>query len=400
MSKDNTGKITKIIDNGNGVFSLEIVTTPNFRNYSERILNFELTYDNNANNFPFNVDDLVRFDEENISDMVMIPSADFDFSELRAFVYEAKEANEERIEELHKCLVGYTYDSSGKSISADEEFINMLLNYDFGKMSPVDMPLEYIKFFNSEYLSNFYITMLMKKLIIPNDITSVDLSEEKGLKDLTGEEWNILYETIKSNPGNFSRGQDFYNGLLPLAFQIDSNGARDFLNNYLDPNIFIKRIMYTSGLTPDASYYSGRGTLLSDVNQFTLFSIYQKLDTLDENKSLAMAELAYNMDTLGATEFITSLFNLVKADYDLSKINVVKSNISLDGTSREEALGILLISYAKMLGHSICRDNYLTRQIKLDFIDLQNKYLIAKYLDEGSEIPEEVKGLGATLRLR
>lgn len=389
MNRDCTGVITKITTNEEGMLVVEIVTIPNFNNYDERILTFELPNDEMVNNFPFCENDLVRFDENNMSDMVRIPSADFDYLELSSFAHVAQEANEEEIEELHKCLKGLTYESSGKEIDASEEFMNMLLNYNFGKASPVDMPPEYIKFFNSEYVSNFYKTMLINKVIVPYNVTNVDLSGKRGIKDLTGEEWNTLYEIITSNPQVFGRTQDYYNGLFPLALQIDSEGARDFINNYMDQIKVIKRIMRTSGLTPDPSYYSGRGTRLSDLTHLTLFAIFLKLEKLDENKGYAMAQLAYNMKTLGATEFITSLYSLVKADYDIERINVTRSNISFDGVSHDDALGMLMVNYAELLNSDTCLDDYLTRQIKLDFIDLHNRYLAAKYLGDGLDVVQE-----------
>lgn len=386
MSKISTGTIEKINDNGNGFFSLEVVTTPFFTNgYSEYVLDIDLIYDKKSG-ISFNVGDLVKFDEEDFDSIVKIPSVDFNYQELYALVEVAKKSNAEKIQELHQCIMGLTYKTGETIASADETFMDMLLNYDFGKASPVEMPAELIKFFNSEYVSNYYKVKLMDKIIKPYDLVIIDLTEEKGIKDLTGEEWDMLYKAIINSNDYHKKGQYFYRSFFPLAFQINSAGAKDFLNNYANPYDVIKRIVYTSGLNARPDYYLGRGTNLGDLNEKMLFSIFLKLERLDIDKSLAMAKLAYNMPTLGATEFLNSLYRLATNDYDLEKSGWTDNNIYLGDGDYKEAYTIMLASIASSLGRNIDRENYLTRKIKLDFIDLQNRFLADKYLVDEREV--------------
>lgn len=164
-------------------------------------------------------------------------------------------------------------------------------------------------------------------MIIPNNVSGINFSEHQGLKDLIGEEWNTLKEIIDNLP-KCSKDQYLYRSLFPIAFKIDSIGAKDFLNNYADPYLVIKRLLNTSGINPSTSYYSGKGSCLADLNQSLLFSLYLKLERLDEDKALAMARLVYNMYTLGATEFINSLFDLVANDYNLDECRYNRCNIS------------------------------------------------------------------------
>lgn len=61
----------------------------------------------------------------------------------------------------------------------------------------------------------------------------------------------------------------------------------------------------------------------------------------------------------------------------------------LNGSTHDEALGVLLVSYAGLLNNNANLNDFLTRKIKKNFIELQNEYLIKKYLIDESDTPVE-----------
>lgn len=373
MKKYDIGRITKIINNGNDTFTLEVVEIPTFYNdYCENIDIIKISNDK----MMFNTDDIIKYNIKT-NDFIVIPSEEFDYQELSALANSAQTSDEEKIQKMHESLKGLTFESEGENVLADDYFIHLLLDFNYGKNLPLEIPDEYIKFFNSDYLSN-YIKNKVKENV-PSIYEEIKL-DEKSLADLTGSELNSLIEALRNSPNNRSYNDCFYRYLFPLAFYLDSPGAQEFLDCYADSFEVIKRIIYTSGLSAQASYYSGRGTNLGDLNEEHLFAIYRKLDKINSDKSLAMATLAYNMPTLGATEFLNSLYQLAKNDYVLDQSKIRISNVSLSGVDKKDIEGVFLFSMIERMFNSPIKDDYLTRKIKLDFINLQNSYLVNKYL--------------------
>lgn len=271
-------------------------------------------------------------------------------------IHQATNMNCENIIKIHNALKGITDSSGICKTDYDEKFIINILNYDFGYNHVKETPEELIKFFNSKHTSD-YLKELINKY---NNNQSLEIStlvnSDKDIKDFNQEELYLIYKLLEK--------YGLSEIIIALSFKLDSPGAINFLNNKVNPITLIKRIIYTSGLSARPEYYSGRGARLSDLNGQMLYSIYNKLTRLDQNKGLNMAIMTLNMNSLETTNFLEKLYQLVENNYNLEKLQLSDNNYSLGTTKNNEKENTELYTYSTSLNNLKTDD---TEIIKFEF---------------------------------
>lgn len=214
----------------------------------------------------------------------------------------------------------------------------------WGKSIAVDYPKNYTQFFNSTYFSNYIKNFVKEKVNIStkSKLLQESINSDRNLNEFTEEEFYEMNGALKE--------VGYSNLLTLLSFELDSKGAIDFLNNKVDSDKVIRRIITTSGLSDRPEYYSGRGAMLCDLNGNMLYLIYKKLARLDPNKGLNMAKMTLEMETLGATEFLENLYSLAANNYDLEKIKLSSDNVSFGNSKGRSMYAIGLATIASTLG--------------------------------------------------
>jgi len=296
----------------------------------------------------------------------------YDSDLLNGVVIQAINMTCEDIIKAHKNLTEKKFINDDYIGDYGRSFMTKLLSFDYGYCFPKEMPKGLEQFFNSKYFSDNFKTIL-KEIIekTPSCVPEL-LNSEKSLSEFTEEEFNDIASTC--------RHISYDNIMIILALKLNSEGARNFLMNRVDPMTLIERIVLTSGLNDRAEYYSGRGALMCDFNGEHLISIYNKLAKLDSHKALNMAKMALNMPTLGATEFLESLYNLAQNDYKLDETTISTNNVSLGSTRDEERTSISIASIASFLCGSR-RDE--TFAIKSQFLNLLPQEIVERIFIDG-----------------
>ncbi len=265
----------------------------------------------------------------------------------------------DRIIKLHKSLIGKKHKTTDGIEDYGRNFMFKLLNIDYGYMFPKQLSKDLEEFFNSEHTSNYFKNLIQTEfeqfsVPVPKAVTS-----NKSISDFTEEDFEEIASTYAKIGST--------NKIFALLFRLNSEGARNYLVNKADPEKVIHRIVLTSGLNDRPEFYSGRGAKMSDLNGNHLISIYNKLYKLDPQRALNMAQMTIDMDSLGATEFLESLYSLAENDYDLSKTKISTNNFSV-GNKREQDRDIF--AYTAIIA-AFGRQTYdCTSTIKTQFIDL------------------------------
>lgn len=246
----------------------------------------------------------------------------------------------EEIIKTHKKLIGVKDSSQIHQGDLGFYYIYRILDHNYGKNKPIETPHEYHKFLNSKYLSNYFKELINQKIDNKTELLETAINSNRTFNELTEEEiYEIYIKMSEISIGNL---------IIAYATHLDSPSAKNFLNKRINPIILLARIISTSGLNPRPEYYSGRGTNLGDLNSNHILSIYKKLKNLDEQKALNMLKLTFNMPTLGATEFLQSLYNLACNKYKFDESIISDNNISLgqsQGTNRENTAIATFTSY-------------------------------------------------------
>ena len=206
--------------------------------------------------------------------------------------------NSDKLIELHTNLTSINYvNDSGEKINCAIKIIYTLLNCCWGKSIAVEFPKNYKRFFNSTYFSN-YIKNFIKdnvELSTKTELLQTAINSDRELKDFTEEEFYEVDNALE---------EIGYGSLLTLlSFELDSKGAIEFINNRVEKDYVIRRIITTSGLSDRPAFYSGRGAMWCDLNSDMLSLIYNKLYRLDPNKGFNMAKMTIEMETLEGQSF-------------------------------------------------------------------------------------------------
>lgn len=282
--------------------------------------------------------DLVKFEEDSLKSIIRIPSDNMDYTEYEALYQRIFKMSCKKLIETHKCLKGKIDSGIHDNLNYYEYYMNRVLDFNHGYSIIKEKTKELDEFINSSHVSDYYKELVKNKLsskeqseIIVNAINS-----ERSFSEFTSEEFSAIYEALKTVRTIDGERDYTYTEIIALAFNLDSEGATDFLNNKVSPLVVVKRIVSTSGVCSSPEYYSGRGAKSCDLNGKNLIEIYKKLAKLDIEKAMAMAKMTMNMKTLGATEFLRSLYNLASDDYKLEDNEVIENNVYLgSGTLKQ-----------------------------------------------------------------
>lgn len=306
---------------------------------------------------------------------------DINYEKFKQIIYESRGMNSDELIELHSSLIDKDYvNYTGYKCNCGIQFVYKILDCCWGKSIAVDYPKNYTNFFNTTYLSNYIKNFVKEKIDISNKSAMLQdiITGDRELKNLNEEEFNELNEVLK---------EIGYSSLLTvLSFELNSKGAIDFLNNRVEKDIVIRRIISTSGLSTRPEFYSGRGAKWCDLNGKMLILIYEKLARLDPKKGLNMAKMTLEMETLGATEFLENLYLLSANDFDLEKIELNNNNVSFGNLRGRSMYAIGLASLAASFGNNRLDD---TPSIKMSFINMLPEEVIktidVEKIDYGNE---------------
>lgn len=304
-----------------------------------------------AKKLDINSGDLVKFEEDNLKSIIKIPSDNMDYTEYEALYQRIFEMNCEKLIEIHKSLKGKIDNGIHTNLNYYEYYMNRILEFNSGYSTIKEKSEELDKFIKSSYVSDYYKELVKNKLTDKeqSEVISNAINSERSFSEFTGEEFYAIYEALKELITANGERDYTYNEIIALAFNLDSKGATDFLNNKVSPLIIIKRIVNTSGVCSSPEYYSGRGAKLCDLNGKNLIEMYKKLAKLDVEKATAMAKMTMNMQTLGATEFLRSLYNLASNDYKLDDMEMIENNIYLGNGTHEQVWIVGVASIASSI---------------------------------------------------
>lgn len=271
----------------------------------------------------------------------------------------------------HRSLIDYKDEAYDYVGDYEKRFIFMLLNHDFGYWNPKETPEELEKFFNSKYLGDYFKKIIQEELEeamieVPKIITS-----DTDVSEFTEEDFYEI-ESAYNQQGPSNR-------VFDLTFRLNTEGARKYLMNKVEPMKLIRNIILRSGLNSRPEYYSGRGATMCDLSGKHLISIYKKLLKLDPNKALNMAKMTLHMPTLGTTEFLESLYNLVENNYIFEEANISTNNLSLGSAREEERESAAIGCITSFLRGSMPDD---TVSIKAQFINLLPQEIAIEAYDD------------------
>ena len=327
-----------------------ILTLESDRNYNERDnYRTQVIIPKTEQNDCYSVGTLVKFYEDN-NVLEIIPTNNFDYDEFSMLEKRITKMNCEQLIETHKSLIGKTDAKGIHEGEFGEYYFARALDHNFGYSIVKETPLSLSEFFQSKYISDYLKELIKTKIKNPLGLVLNVINSDKSFLDFTGDEFNILYNALQGIRKENGKVDYSYNYILALAFNLDSDGARDFLNNKVDQLTMIKRIVSTSGLVNSPEYYSGRGARECDLNGKMLYAIYTKLSKLDKNKALNMVKMTFEIPTLGATEFLESLYNLVCNNYIFDSSNISTDNFSFGNARGKQMEIIALISLASAFG--------------------------------------------------
>lgn len=231
-----------------------------------------------------------------------------DYNQYINLVHKTSELNYQDIIKLHTYLIGKKDINGICKIDLGEKYILNILNYDYGYYFNEEQSNELIKFFNSKHISNYLKQLIIKYVNNPSNKLIDIIYSEKDFNQYNGLEINTIYKSLEQ----LGLGEL----IIALSFKLNSQGSKEFLNNYIKPITLIKKIIYMSGLSTRPEYYKNSNVDKRDFNNRNLISIYNKLNIIDEEKSYNMAKMTLNLISLDPRTFIKSLYLLVASNYN------------------------------------------------------------------------------------
>lgn len=191
-------------------------------------------------------------------------------------------------------------------------------------------------FLKSKYLSDYFKQKI--KELLPkeklSDIAIDALKSDKHISEMTEEElkdifssMNIFYNEIGNNP------IDIREIFLLYINELNGKGVISFVNNNINPDVLARLILRSSGLSPDANFYNGRGVNRFELNANNLTLIFNNLLKYDVSYAIKFVIMVKSMETLGATEFINTFITFASNDFELFEIenrNTSLNSLSLD----------------------------------------------------------------------
>lgn len=193
-------------------------------------------------------------------------------------------------------------------------------------------------FFKSKYLSDYFkesIKILLKDDLLDEDDNNkkiIDiLNSDKEINDMNDDDLKLLFSAIKEHyQAEENNEYNVANYFVSYMYKLDGDGPSSYLKNNIPSEQIARHILWATGVSDRASYYSGRGVNYSDLGPSNLIGIFSKLCKVDTDYALSFAKMVCLMKTLGATEFINNFLNFAKNGFSTNGLFFEKSNISLD----------------------------------------------------------------------
>ena len=295
--------------------------------------------------------------------------------------------SEDLCEHLNKLLGKKCYRYS-EMLDLGLIFTDNILSRDYGRTIVTDNNEQEYKFIYSQELSDYFKTVISS--IIPEQIMSEKAKEvldsDKQINEMDEDE----IKAILSSLSDFyklkeSKDQPYISDIFTTyLYKLDGKGVRSYIKNNINGSKLAKHILLTSGLSDRASYYSGRGVRLGDLNHNHLKAIFLKLNKLDTNYGEEFIELVKAMPTLGATEFITSFIEFGNNGFKFNKKSIEESNVSLEGAYGESRDMIALASIISIMsrGNDKSEQESNTRYIKSSFLKSISFYIGSHEIDD------------------
>lgn len=292
----------------------------------------------NKENLKLKQETLVKFEGTNPTKLIIVPAVEKSYEEFQEIKSKIATMTCEELVETYRSLIGKV--CCGKPLHV--KFIFEIIHKDYGSNIPVEFGQNLVDFLGSKEVSD-YLKIWMYEKSKSNNLPGKNpklienalkiAKSDKNINDFTEEEFATIYLAFQGIPHSLE------NEIINIALRYNSEGSTEFLNNWAYSETLIKKILRTSGLNDDAEYYFGRGVRRSDLSEAHLKSVYDKLKKISKEKAENFLKMVMDMNTLGATEFIKSLYNLARNGYIYDKkviVKVVKNsdingNLSVDG---------------------------------------------------------------------
>lgn len=314
----------------------------------------------------------------------------YEYENLVAIACEENDVN--TLIKLHKELIGKNvkpYEYLDEIVDGGVKLVFDLFERDEGRSIVYNYSFSELEFIHSTYLSSYFKDSIKKLLgdSIEEALANI-LNSDKDINDMDEEAIKVIKDTLDSfysNP-NYKPVSNIAASFMKYLYKLDGNGVTSYIKNNIPKDKIAWQIMFTSGVNPSASYYSGRGVKECDLNADNLVSIFNKLCVLDKEYALEFVEMVNSMKTLGATEFIESFYNFAWNGFKHFDENIVDSNISFGNSNNGNRHAIALGTIMSTI-HSSDRGTqiYMSESIRNDFmwkireklrsIDAKNKYL-------------------------
>ena len=234
-----------------------------------------------------------------------------------------------------------------------------------------------LEFINSEVVCNF-----VKQLMVICLRNSEGFNEEKSeamkllqnkktFNEMTADEIEKLVEELGESKG-------FYHvpGLYQrYFFTISGKGVNEYLLTKVDKYDIAREFLQTSGLSTRSEYYSGLGVRYCDLGPKHLKSIYNKFLKLNPQLAVEFYKMVISMNTLGASEFIDTLYRFARNDFKTEGLFVADNNVVTDNATHTS----MVIGLFAALSNNQSKDEEvrLSNNMKYSFF-----YDISKSLSE------------------
>ncbi|MBR5662456.1 MAG: hypothetical protein IKX00_02250 [Bacilli bacterium] len=192
-----------------------------------------------------------------------------------------------------------------------------------------------LEFVNSDCVCDYVKELMTKCLKADEDFNEEEseaiklLQSEKTFNKMTADEIEKLVEEL----GN-SRGFYYIPGLYQrYFFTIKGKGVNEYLLTKVDKYDIAREFLQTSGLSTRAEYYAGLGVRYWDLEPNHLKSIYYKFLRLNPEAAVEFYKMVILMKTLGATEFIDTLYRFARNDFKTEGLFIADNNVVSDSAT-------------------------------------------------------------------
>lgn len=242
---------------------------------------------------------------------------------------------EKELIEIHKELVDTYCDDLWGTKDCCIRFTSNILSKNLGRSIVYNYPVEIEKFIKSKYLSDYFkseISRLLYGTKISDSVKNI-LKSDKHINDMSEEEISQISSAIKEYYENPKHDNDVTAASLlsTYLYKLNGEGVISYIKKNVNSYDLATHILYVSGLNPRASYYSGRGVNIGDLNEKNLEKIFHELLKLDVAYAIEYVKMVMQMETLGATEFINTFFNFANNNFKAEDLKIDNNNVSLDG---------------------------------------------------------------------